>query len=317
VPTIEVEQLAKRYGAKVAVDDVTFSVNEGEVFGIIGPNGAGKTTTVECITGLRSRDRGIVRVLGHDPSGDRRALREQVGVQLQDCGLPANLQVAEALELYSSFYAHPADWRGLIEALGLGAVAATRFAKLSGGQRQRLSIALALVGNPRVAVLDELTTGLDPSARRDTWNLIEQVRDRGVTILLVTHFMQEAEFLCDRVAVIDRGRVVALDSPVGLLSNVLADQQVRFVPSVPVGDNLLSGLNGVSSVTRHGEEIVVIGTTDTLSSVTTALAVRGIVAHRLRVDSPTLDDAYLSIIERSQSSLHCRQAGLDYEAGRS
>jgi ABC-2 type transport system ATP-binding protein len=165
VPIIEVERLAKRYGAKVAVDDVSFSVDEGEVFGILGPNGAGKTTTVECITGLRPRDRGIVRVLGHDPNGDRRTLRDQVGVQLQDSGLPANLQVAEALELFSSFYAHPADWRGRMEALGLGNLATTRFAKLSGGRRQRLSIALALVGNPRVAVLDELTTGLDPGAR--------------------------------------------------------------------------------------------------------------------------------------------------------
>jgi ABC-2 type transport system ATP-binding protein len=317
VPIIEVDRLSKRYGTTLAVDDVSFSVEEGEVFGILGPNGAGKTTTVECITGLRSRDGGTVRVLGRDPDDGRRELREQVGVQLQDSGLPANLRVAEALELYGSFYTAPADWRGLMEVLGLGGVAATSFAKLSGGQRQRLSIALALVGNPRVAVLDELTTGLDPGARRDTWNLIEQVRGRGVTILLVTHFMQEAEYLCDRVAVINGGRVAALDSPTGLLSHLPMEQHVRFVPSIPVSDDLLSGLNGVSSVTRHGEEMAVFGTAETLSSVTMALASHGIVAHRLRVDSPSLDDAYLSIIEHHQSVTHRHQVGVDDERNHS
>ena len=210
---IEVQHLHKSYGATVAVDDVSFTVQQDEIFGILGPNGAGKTTTAECIEGLRTPDRGTIRVLGLDPRRDRAELTQRLGVQLQDSQLPDRLRVAEALRLYSSFYRDPADWHALTDALGLAGQSKTMFGKLSGGQKQRLSIALALVGSPQVAVLDELTTGLDPQARRDTWALIEGVRSRGVTIVLVTHFMEEAERLCDRVALIDAGRVVAVDTP--------------------------------------------------------------------------------------------------------
>src|ERR1700754_1529138 len=213
---IEVENLVKRYGEHIAVNEVSFAVEEGEIFGILGPNGAGKTTTVECVEGLRKRDGGTIKVLGYDPARDRAELTQRLGVQLQDARLPERLKVGEALELYRSFYDQPADPAALAAALGLDAIRNTRFGKLSGGQKQRLSIALALIGNPRVAVLDELTTGLDPRARRETWKLIEEVRSRGVTILLVTHFIDEAERLCDRVAVIDAGRVVAIDSPEAL-----------------------------------------------------------------------------------------------------
>ena len=236
---IEVQHLHKRYGDTVAVDDVSFTVHEGEIFGILGPNGAGKTTTVECVEGLRAPDRGTISVLGLDPRRDRAELTQRLGVQLQDSRLPEQLRVAEALELYSSFYRTPADWRELMELLGLAAKARTTFRKLSGGQQQRLSIALALVGSPQVAVLDELTTGLDPQARRDTWELIEGVRDRGVTIVLVTHFMEEAERLCDRVALIDAGQVVALDTPAALAERVQAEQRIQFRPSVPLDDGLL------------------------------------------------------------------------------
>ena len=190
---IEVEHLSKAYGSTVAVDDISFSVEEGEIFGILGPNGAGKTTTVECVEGVRARDSGSVRILGMDPHDDHDELAEVLGVQLQESALPDKLYVSEALDLYSSSYRDPADWRALVKTLGLDSKKHTMFKKLSGGQKQRLSIALALVGNPRVAVLDELTTGLDPEARRDTWDLISGVRDRGVTIVLVTHFMEEAE----------------------------------------------------------------------------------------------------------------------------
>jgi ABC-2 type transport system ATP-binding protein len=210
---IEVRRLHKEYGDTVAVDDVSFTVSEGEIFGILGPNGAGKTTTVECVEGPREPDRGGLRVLGLDPPRDRAELTQLLGGQLQESQLPTKLRVAEALDLYSSFYRAPADWRSLLEALGLAAKSNTPFRKLSGGQKQRLSIALALVGSPRIAVLDELTTGLDPQARRDTWELIESIRDRGVTIVLVSHFMEEAERLCDRVALIDKGRVVVQDTP--------------------------------------------------------------------------------------------------------
>lgn len=220
---IEVEHLHKRYGDTIAVDDVSFVVEEGEIFGILGPNGSGKTTTVECIAGLRTPDSGRIDVLGLDPTRDQDALRRVLGVQLQQSRLPEKLRVDEALELYASFYDDPADQSRLVEVLGLQSVLGSRFGKLSGGQQQRLSIALALIGQPRIAILDELTTGLDPKARRDTWALIEEVRAHGVTIVLVTHFMDEAERLCDRIALIDEGRVVAVDSPAGLIAGV-ADQ---------------------------------------------------------------------------------------------
>ncbi|GAA3769933.1 ABC transporter ATP-binding protein [Plantactinospora mayteni] len=215
---IEVSNLQKRYGDQVAVRDVSFEVRAGEIFGIVGPNGSGKTTTVECLTGLRRADGGMIRVLGLDPARDRAELRRQVGIQLQESHLPDRLKVWEALDLYSSFYPEPADWRALMAELGLTAKRNTVFAKLSGGQKQRLSVALALVGNPRIAVLDELTTGLDPQARRDTWQLVREVRDRGVTVVLVTHFMDEAERLCDRLAVVRAGEVVAIDTPAELVA---------------------------------------------------------------------------------------------------
>jgi ABC-2 type transport system ATP-binding protein len=221
MPVIEVSHIHKSYRDQVAVDDVSFSVEAGEIFGIVGPNGAGKTTTVECVEGVRHPDRGTVRVLGLDPRADRAELRQRLGVQLQQSQLPDRLRVGEALELYASFYRRPADWRALMDELGLTAKRDTPFGKLSGGQQQRLSIALALVGNPEVAILDELTTGLDPQARRDTWDLIRSIRDRGVTVVLVTHFMDEAERLCDRLAVIARGRVLTIDTPTALVATAV------------------------------------------------------------------------------------------------
>jgi ABC-2 type transport system ATP-binding protein len=217
---IEVEGLRKRYGDRDVVDGVSLGVEEGTIYGILGPNGAGKTTTVECIVGLRERDGGAVRVLGQDPARHGLALREQVGVQLQTSRLPDRMRVGEALELHAAFYRDPVRPAELIERLGLADQIDRPFSKLSGGQQQRVSIALALIGRPRIAILDELTTGLDPAARRETWSLIEELRDDGLTIVLVTHFMDEAERLCDRVAVLRRGRVVAEDRPSALAEAV-------------------------------------------------------------------------------------------------
>src|SRR5512146_2180672 len=290
---IDVQGLHKEYGATVAVDDVSFSVQEGEIFGILGPNGAGKTTTVECVEGLRMPDRGSVSVLGLDPRRDRAELTQLLGVQLQDSQMPERLRVAEALDLYSSFYRSPADWRALMEQLGLADKAATPFKKLSGGQKQRLSIALALVGNPKVAVLDELTTGLDPQARRDTWELIEGIRDRGVTIVLVSHFMEEAERLCDRVALIDSGRVAVIDSPAALAERAVSEQRIQFRPSASFDDALLSSLPEVTSVIHRGDVVVVTGNTDALNAVISVLARNQIVARQLRVDQGSLEDAFL------------------------
>ncbi|MEU5962997.1 ABC transporter ATP-binding protein [Micromonospora parva] len=295
MPVIEVTRLHKRYGDLVAVDEVSFAVEAGEIFGVLGPNGAGKTTTVECVAGLRVPDGGGVSVLGLDPRRDAAQLRQRVGVQLQESQLPDQLRVAEALEMYASFYRDPADPAELIERLGLGAKRNTAYKKLSGGQKQRLSIALALVGNPEIAILDELTTGLDPQARRDTWSLIEQVRSSGVTIVLVTHFMEEAERLCDRIAVIDRGRVVALDTPAGLVASVAPEQRVRFRPSVPIDDRLLTDLPEVSAVQRTGSQVVVTGTGELLHAVTSVLARNQIVAADLRLEQSTLDDAFVEL----------------------
>ena len=301
-PVIEIDHLSKSYGAKRAVVDVSLSVEDGEIFGILGPNGSGKTTTVECVSGLRRRDGGSVRVLGADPQTDRAAVRAQVGVQLQEAELPAKLTVREALTLYASFYPDPADWRELVDVLGLGPSLGTRFGRLSGGQQQRLSIALALVGNPRIAILDELTTGLDPAARRETWDLVESVRDRGVTVVLVTHFMQEAERLCDRLAVIDAGRVVAIDTPGGLVERLDTRQELRFRPSRPFDDALLTVLDPVDELVRRGTEVHVTGTGDVLGAVVSTLARAGIVAEGLRVQQPSLDDAFLAMVGHEPAS---------------
>ena len=299
MPIVEVEHLQKRYRDTVAVSDVSFSIEEGEIFGILGPNGAGKTTSVEMLAGLRKPDAGKISVLGLDPRTDGEKLRAVVGVQLQESELPDKNEVGEALELYASFYPHSADPQRLLETLGLTEKRSTRFAKLSGGQKQRLSIALALIGNPRIAALDELTTGLDPQARRDTWALIESIRDQGVTIVLVTHFMEEAEHLADRVALIDSGRVVAIDTPAGLADAAVPEQVIRFRPSMPIEDGLLDAVPGVSSVTRRGDQVVVTGSGVLLGGVVAVLARNGVVANQLRVDQASLEDAFVALTHRN------------------
>lgn len=298
MPVVTVEHLRKNYGSTVAVADVTLAVEPGEIFGVLGPNGAGKTTTVECIGGLRAPDGGTVSVLGLDPQRDKTELRQRLGVQLQESRLPDKLRVGEALELYASFYRSPDDPARLLDLLGLTAKRGTSYKKLSGGQKQRLSIALALVGDPQIVVLDELTTGLDPQARRDTWQLIKEIRANGVTVLLVTHFMEEAEWLCDRIAVIDAGTVVAIDTPAGLVAGVNAEQRIRFRPSAPLDEGLLTALPEVRSVQQQGGHLVVTGSGNVLHAVTALLARRQIVAEELRVDQTSLDDAFMALTGR-------------------
>ncbi|ROO82966.1 ABC-2 type transport system ATP-binding protein [Actinocorallia herbida] len=295
---IEVENLHKRYEDHVAVDDVSFTVAAGEIFGILGPNGAGKTTTVECVSGLRARDGGLVRVAGIDPAEDRDALRRVLGVQLQSSALPEKIKVWEALDLYASFYPDPADWPELMARVGLADKRNALFASLSGGQKQRLSVALALVGKPRVAVLDELTTGLDPQSRRDTWELVEQVRDSGVTIVLVTHFMEEAERLCDRIALIDTGRVAAIDTPDGLVARIGGGQTMRFRPSAEFDLALLTEIPEVADAGVEDGHVVVSGTGDLVPAVTLLLARHGVVPTGLRVEQATLDDAFVALTGR-------------------
>ncbi|MEU8935887.1 ABC transporter ATP-binding protein [Streptomyces sp. NPDC048409] len=292
---IEVTDLRKSYGGRTVVDGVSLAVEEGEIFGILGPNGAGKTTTVECVEGLRVPDGGRVRVTGLDPVADHQEVARVLGAQLQQSELQPKLTVREALELYASFYPAPLDWAPLAERLALTDKLATRFGKLSGGQRQRLFIALALIGNPRVVVLDELTTGLDPRARRDTWELIEDVRDRGVTVLLVTHFMEEAQRLCDRIAVIDKGRVAALDTPAGLIRRSAGATVISFTPSSPLDDEDLAALPALASIEHKDGRVTLSGTDETVNAVITLLARHRVTAHQLRVVDATLDDAFLDL----------------------
>ncbi len=299
---VEVRGLTKRYGGHAVVDGITFGVEAGEIFGILGPNGAGKTTAVECLEGLRRRDAGQVRVLGLDPKADGHRLHQRIGVQLQETQLPDKLRVSEALEMYASFFPRPADWREILHRWGLDAKAGTAFAQLSGGQKQRLFIALALVGNPEVVFLDELTAGLDPGARRATWDLIRAVRDGGVTVVLVSHFMDEVEELCDRAAILERGRIAALDTPAGLVNSAGGEYRMRFRPLSALDEQALAALAGVVAVSRRGATVEVTGTGDFASAVTAELARRQVALADLRIEGRSLDSAYVALTGRTMDT---------------
>jgi len=295
---ITVEHLRKTYGRTVAVDNISLSVESGEIFGILGPNGAGKTTTVECMQGLRDTNGGTIRVLGLDPTTQAAELRQRIGSQLQDSALPGRLRVAESLELFAAFTPNPVDCEELLTQWRLQEQRDQAFDSLSGGQRQRLFIALAFVNSPELVFLDELTQGLDPQARRATWDLIREIRRNGTTVLLVTHFMDEAEQLCDRVAVVDEGRVIAIDTPQGLIDALGLPSVVRFTtPEPDLG--WVERLDVVESLTRRGDAVEVSGTGPVLAIVASELVARGIVPLDLRVDRPTVEDAFLTLTGRT------------------
>jgi ABC-2 type transport system ATP-binding protein len=291
---IEVKNLRKTYGKTVAVDDISFEVAEGEIFGLLGPNGAGKTTAVECLQGLRDPDSGQLRVLGLDPRHEARALRQRIGSQLQESALPDRIKVWEALDLFASVTPDALDWRILLEQWGLAEKRKASFGGLSGGQRQRLFIALALVNNPVVVFLDEMTTGLDPSARRVAWGLIRAIRDRGTTVVLVTHFMDEAEHLCDRLAIVDRGKIIAADTPQGLITS--HTNEVRVIFSTEKTDlPWLAKIAGVKNVARRGVHVEVKGSGPLLALVAAALVEHSIVPADLYAEQPTLEDVFLTL----------------------
>jgi len=292
-PVVTVEHLAKRYGDTVAVRDVSFEVNAGEIFGILGPNGAGKTTTVECLQGLRRIDSGTVRVLGLDPSRQADELRRHIGAQLQESALPDRLRVWEALRLFSSLKAGGPSWEAVMDQWGLSDKADTAFANLSGGQQQRLFVALALVNAPEVVFLDEMTTGLDPASRRVAWTLIDQVRQQGTTVVIVTHFMDEAEHLCDRVAVIDRHTIIATGSPSALVASARPGLEVTFSADTDV--SFLHDAPGVQQVTQSGRRVTVCGTGPLLARVAASLVNRGIVPDDLQTSRASLEDVYLEL----------------------
>ena len=291
---VDARHLEKRYGSHVAVEDVTFSVEEGEIFGILGPNGAGKTTTVECLQGLRRADGGELSVLGQDPRRQGKQLRRRIGSQLQESALPDRIKVWEALELFSSLVPGGPPWRETLEEWGLGPKRDAAFGSLSGGQQQRLFIALAVVNKPDLVFLDEMTTGLDPVARRGTWELVRQIRASGTTVVLVTHFMDEAETLCDRVAIINNRRVVALDTVPGLVAAHAGQALVSFSSGEP-DLGFLHEVAGVDGVDREGTRVEVSGRGAVLALVAAKLVEHGIVPLDLDVKRPSLEDVFLEI----------------------
>ena len=296
---IAVERLTKSYGGKAAVSDLSFTVARGEIFALLGPNGAGKTTTVEILEGYRTADGGVVRVLGLDPHRDGARLKPRVGVMLQQDGIYNYLTTRELLELYARFYSAPEDPGRLLQVVGLTEAAATRCRQLSGGQKRRLSLALALVGRPELIFLDEPTTGMDPQARRATWEMLRELRDRGTTLLLTTHFMDEAERLADRIAIIDHGALLALDTPAGLTrEQSTTTTEVRFSAPGAVDVGALGRLVGARLARSDGPGSYVIETGDAaalLVELTTALRSMGVTLRELRVGRNSLEDVFLQL----------------------
>ncbi len=290
---IAVDELRKSYGTTRAVDGVSLEVQRGEIFGILGPNGAGKTTTVECLQGLRRHDAGTIRILGLDPSRELREVKRRIGSQLQESALPDRIKVWEALDLFASSVDGGASWEDLLDDWGLRAKRDAQFGSLSGGQKQRLLVALALVNRPEVVFLDEMTTGMDPTARRVAWGLIERIRDGGATVVLVTHFMDEAERLCDRAAIIQAGRVVASGTPDALRREYGGGVTVTFTAGVK--DSLLTAVTGVASVERDGDRVTVRGDGSIGVGVAATLARARLAPDDYEVARPSLEDVYLSI----------------------
>jgi len=296
------EHVIKRYGDLVAVDDVGLRVEEGEVFGLVGPNGAGKTTLIEMLEGLRTPDSGSIRVLGLDPTRQARELKERMGVQLQTTSIQPNMKVKEAVRLFASLYQRPLPHpEELLKTLSLEDKQNSRFRKLSGGQKQRVAVALALVNDPSVLFFDELTTGLDPQGRRSMWDLVRDIRRRGKTVFLTTHYMEEAEHLCDRVAVIHHGKFIALDTPENLVRSLRGGSKVLFqVEGKDVAVSAFEKLAGVSRAEKV-EGGFVLFTTDgdrTLQELVRLADREGFRLAGIRTESPNLDDVFLALTGR-------------------
>ncbi len=300
-PVIQVSGVRKTYGSTVAVDEVSFEVNDGEIFGLIGPNGAGKTTTMECIEGLRKPDRGSISVLGLDPFRQAYKLQDRIGVQLQQAQLQKRIKVWEAVDLWASLYQKKAvDAEQLLEQLGLTDKRNAWFMNLSGGQKQRLFIALALINDPEVVFLDELTTGLDPQSRRAIWDLVRGIRERGKTVFLTTHLMEEAERLCDRVAIIEHGRIIDIDSPRNLVDRHCPERTVILSTADPLAETRFRSINGVDSVTGTGPEFTISGRNDDLvTDVIQCLSENSIRVTDFRTILPNLEDVFLKLTGHS------------------
>ncbi len=301
-PVVEVHDLRKTYGSIRAVDGVSFQVMEGEIFGLVGPNGAGKTTTIEIIEGLRRPDAGQVRVLGLDPWKDARELVLRIGVQLQEAGVLGRVRVWELVSTMAALYPRTRDPKTLLERLGLQGQEKTFTERLSGGQKQRLFAVLALINDPEVVFLDEITTGLDPHIRRDIWDFLRELRNQGKTIFLTTHYMEEAEALCDRVAIMDHGRIVALDAPERLIRRFGGERCIVLEPEPEVQVDwgaILKDVEGVTRVEVDREWVRVYGGGDRfLVRVLQALEDRGIPYRHVRTQDPSLEDVFLALTGR-------------------
>ena len=299
-PVIHIANIRKTYGSTVAVDDVSFDVQQGEIFGLIGPNGAGKTTTMECVEGLRAPDRGTISVLSLNPVRDARTLQHRVGVQLQQAQLQKRIKVWEAVDLWAALYPRAVNGDALLDRLGLTEKRNAWFMTLSGGQKQRLFIALALIHDPEVVLLDELTTGLDPQARRAIWDMVRGIRERGKTVLLTTHLMEEAEKLCDRVAIIERGRVVDAGTPAELVLRHCPESTVVLTTANEGAEARLRAIPGVITVDRRGQEFTVRGRDAGLvTRVIQCLASNQIQVTDFRTVLPTLEDVFLALTGHS------------------
>jgi len=297
---VRVDTLRKTYGSTIAVDGVSFDVWEGEIFGLIGPNGAGKTTTMECVEGLRKPDSGAIAVLGLDPVSDAYALQLRIGVQLQEAQLQKRITVREAVSLWAALYDKAVDGLQLLEQLGLGGKQDAWFMTLSGGQKQRLFIALALINDPEIVFLDELTTGLDPQARRAIWQLVRTIRSRGKTVFLTTHLMEEAERLCDRVAIVDRGRLIDVGPPGDLVARHCPERTVYVTTGHPSAREHLASVAGVTDVAADGHRFTVRGGhAGLVTSVIGCLAEHRIVVDDFRTEIPTLEDVFLKLTGHS------------------
>jgi ABC-2 type transport system ATP-binding protein len=296
-PVVSVSHLRKRYGAVVAVDDVSLEVRQGEIFGLIGPNGAGKTTTMECVEGLRTADRGTISVLGLDPRRDATALRQRIGVQHQEAHLQKRIKVWEAVDLWSTLYAARAvDTDTLLARLGLDGKRDAWFMSLSGGQKQRLFVALALIHDPELVFLDELTTGLDPQARRAIWDLILGMKERGKTVFLTTHLMEEAERLCDRVAIIEHGRMLEMGTPAELVARHCPERRVVFTTDAADVARRFANVPGTWSARADGATHTLEGEGDDfVTDVIHIIARERIHVRGFRTETPTLEDVFLKL----------------------
>jgi ABC-2 type transport system ATP-binding protein len=300
-PLVRVAGFRKTYGKVVAVDEISFDVREGEIFGLIGPNGAGKTTTLECIEGFRRPDRGSITVLGLDPVRDVYKLQHRIGVQLQQAQLQKRIKVWEAVHLWASLYRKPASQgEALLQQLGLAEKRNAWFMTLSGGQKQRLFIVLALVNDPELVFLDELTTGLDPQARRAIWELVRGIRARGKTVLLTTHLMEEAEKLCDRVAIIEHGRIIDIDSPEQLVARHCPERTVVITTAEPMAEERFRAIPGIELVTRHDDRFTLRGSgSGFVTEVIRCLSEARITVIDFRTVHPTLEDVFLKLTGHS------------------